>query len=349
MDIEVAGRKIGLNHKPFVIAEMSGNHNNDLKRALALVDAAAEAKVDALKIQTATPDGLTLNLSSEDFTISDKKSLWNGRTLYDLYKEAVTPWDWHEAIFERCKEYDIIGFSSPFELGAIDFLEKLNVPCYKIASFELVDLPLIKKAASTGKPLIMSTGMASVSEIENAVLAANSEGNTQIILLKCTSSYPASPNDSNLKTIEHLRGLFGVEVGLSDHTMGIGVPCAAVAYGASVIEKHFTLARADGGVDSAFSLEPGELASLVVETERAWQALGGIKYGQTQAETRSNAFRRSLYVCEDVNDGDVLTHKNLRIIRPGFGLDPQYIDILLGRKVNRNIKKGTRMSWEFIG
>ena len=349
MSIEIAGRKIGLNHKPFIIAEMSGNHNNDLHRALSLVDAAAEAGVDALKIQTASPDGLTLNLCSDDFVINDKNSLWDGRSLYNLYEEAVTPWEWHKQIFDRCKHHGMIGFSSPFEAAAIDFLETLEVPCYKIASFELIDIPLIKKAASTGKPIIMSTGMASVSEIQDAVSAAKAVGNNQIVLLKCTSTYPASPKDSNVRTIEHLRTLFGFEVGLSDHTLGIGAPCASVGFGATVIEKHFTLSRADGGVDSEFSLEPDELKLLVVETERAWQALGVVQYGQGQAEGKSKMFRRSLYIAEDINKGEVLTSDNLRIIRPGFGLEPKYIDILLGRKVNKALKRGERMSWDYIG
>ena len=349
MSIEISGRKIGLDYKPFIIAEMSGNHNNDLKRAIALVDAAAEAGVDALKIQTATPQGLTLDLCTEDFTINDANSLWDGRTLYDLYQEAVTPWDWHKTIFDRCKHHGMIAFSSPFEHGAVDFLEELEVPCYKIASFELVDIPLIKKAASTGKPIIMSTGMASVSEIQDAINTAKSVGNDKIILLKCTSSYPASPVDSNLRTIEHLRDLFGTEVGLSDHTMGIAAPCASVAFGATVIEKHFTLSRDEGGVDSEFSLEPSELRLLVVETERAWQSLGHIAYGQGNSESKSTMFRRSLYICEDIQEGEVLTEDNLRIIRPGFGLEPKYHDILMGRKVNKPLKTGDRMSWAHIG
>jgi len=348
MDIKIGNKNIGENHKPFIIAEMSGNHNNSLERALELVDAAANAGVDALKIQTATPDGLTLDLSSNDFTINDADSLWDGRTLYDLYQEATTPWEWHKTIFDRCEQHGIIGFSSPFELGAIDFLESLDVPCYKIASFELVDLPLIKKAAATGKPLIMSTGMANVSEIHSAVNAAKSVGNDQIILLKCTSNYPASPEDTNVKTIKHLRELFGAEVGLSDHTMGIGVPCASIAFGATVIEKHFTLSRSDGGIDSAFSLEPDELKSLVVETERAWQSLGNISYGES-SDKKSRQFRRSLYICENIKEGDVLTSDNLRIIRPGFGIEPKYYELLLGRKVNKELLKGTRMSWEHIG
>jgi pseudaminic acid synthase len=348
MDIKIGNKSIGENHKPFIIAEMSGNHNNDLERALELVDAAANAGVDALKIQTSTPNGLTLDLSTDDFTINDVGSLWKGRTLYDLYQEATTPWEWHKAIFDRCKQHDIIGFSSPFELGAIDFLESLDVPCYKIASFELVDLQLIKKAAATGKPLIMSTGMANVSEIHSAVNVAKSVGNEQIILLKCTSNYPASPKDTNVKTIKHLKELFGTEVGLSDHTMGIGVPCASIAFGATVIEKHFTLSRADGGIDSAFSLEPDELKSLVIETERSWQSLGNVSYGESSDKTERK-FRRSLYICENMKEGDVLTPDNLRIIRPGFGIEPKYYELLIGRKVNKELLKGSRMSWEHIG
>tara|TARA_B110000977_G_scaffold201788_1_gene298650 strand:+ start:10475 stop:11524 length:1050 start_codon:yes stop_codon:yes gene_type:complete len=349
VSIKISGRNIGVNYKPFIIAEMSGNHNNNLDRAIALVDAAADAGVDALKIQTATPEGLTLNLSSEDFVINDKNSLWNGRTLFNLYQEAVTPWEWHKVIFEHCKKRNIIAFSSPFEMGAVDFLEELSVPCYKIASFEIVDLPLIRKAASTGKPIIISTGMATVSDIQDAISAAKSVGNNQIILLKCTSSYPASPLDSNLKTIEHLRDLFGTEVGLSDHTMGIGVPCASIAFGATVIEKHFTLSRDEGGVDSAFSLEPAELKDLVVETERAWQGIGSVKYGQEKSEDKSMMFRRSIYICQDIKRGESITKDNVKIIRPGFGLAPKYFDIILGLRVNKDLKKGARMSWKNIG
>tara|TARA_B110000196_G_C21153376_1_gene671342 strand:+ start:8425 stop:9471 length:1047 start_codon:yes stop_codon:yes gene_type:complete len=347
--IEIAGRKIGFGEPPFIIAEMSGNHNQSLARALEIIDAAIDSGADALKIQTASPDGLTLDVDLPDFLISDPDSLWHGHRLYQLYQKSVTPWEWHKEIFDYCKNKGIIAFSSPFELKAVDFLEELNVPCYKIASFELIDLQLIRRVAKTGKPIIMSTGMASLSEIELAVHAAREEGNEQIILLKCTSTYPATPNDSNLLTIPHMREAFGVQVGLSDHTMGVGVPCAAVAQGATVIEKHFTLSREDGGVDAAFSLEPKELKLLVEESERAWQAMGEVHYSGSSNEKASLKFRRSIYIAEDVSKGTVLSEKNLRVVRPGFGLPPQYIDILLGRRVNQTLKKGTAMSWEYIG
>lgn len=347
--IKVGEHFIGEDYPPFIIAEMSGNHNQSLDRALEIVDAAADSGVQALKIQTATPDGLTLNVDNPDFIISDPESLWFGRGLYQLYQEAVTPWQWHQKIFERCKERGIVGFSSPFELKAVDLLESLDVPCYKIASFELIDLQLVRRVAQTGKPMIMSTGMATLSEIELAVETAKKEGNDNIILLKCTSTYPASPSDSNLLTIPHLKNSFGTAVGLSDHTMGIGVPCAAVAMGAVVVEKHFTLSRKDGGVDAEFSLEPAELTQLVIETERAWQALGAVKYGVANREVASLKYRRSIYACEDIETGELLSEKNIRVIRPGYGLPPKYVDVLVGRRSNRAIKKGTAMQWEFIG
>lgn len=347
--IEIAGRQIGPETPPFVIAEMSGNHNQSLERAIQIVDAAVDAGAHAIKLQTASPDGLTLDVDSPDFKIQDKDSLWYGKNLYQLYQEAVTPWGWHAPIFEHCRKRGIIAFSSPFELKAVDFLETLNVPCYKIASFELVDTQLVRKVAKTGKPMIMSTGMATLSEIETAVLTARAEGNNQIILLKCTSTYPAQATDTNLLTISHLRQAFGTQVGLSDHTMGVGVPCAAVAMGATVIEKHFTLARADGGVDAAFSLEPLELKLLVEETERAWQAMGAIRYGGSANEKASIKFRRSLYISEDIKEGETLTINNLRIVRPGFGLAPKYYENLIGRRVNKDLPKGTAMSWEHIG
>lgn len=347
--ISIGNRVIGAGEPPFIIAEMSGNHNQSLDRALQIVDAAADAGAHALKLQTATPDGLTLNIDSPEFRILDENSLWYGKNLYQLYKEAVTPWEWHEAIFNHCKKRNIIAFSSPFELKAIDFLETLGVPCYKIASFELVDTQLVRRAAQTGKPLIMSTGMATLSEIETAVETAHREGNKKIILLKCTSTYPAIPNNTNLATIPHLKSAFNTEVGLSDHTMGIGAACAAVAMGASVIEKHFTLARADGGVDAAFSLEPGELRSLVIETERAWQAMGAVTYGGSSDEAASVKYRRSIYISQDLKKGDLLTEDNLRVVRPGYGLQPKYYDLLVGRRVNRDVAAGTAMSWDYIG
>jgi pseudaminic acid synthase len=347
--IHIAGRPVGPDAIPFVIAEMSGNHNQSLDRALQLVDAAVSAGAHALKLQTASPDGLTLDVDSPDFLISDPDSLWHGKNLYKLYQEAVTPWEWHKQIFDYCRSKGIIAFSSPFELKAVDFLEELNVPCYKIASFELVDLQLIRRVAQTGKPIIMSTGMATLSDIELAVNTARTAGNHQIILLKCTSTYPANPSDSNLLTIPHLRQAFGTQVGLSDHTMGVGVPCAAVALGATVVEKHFTLSRAEGGVDAAFSLEPHELRLLVEETARAWQAMGAVHYGGSEKEQASLKFRRSIYVSEDVEAGAMLTHENIRVIRPGFGLQPKFLDTLIGRRVNKSLKKGTAMAWEHIG
>lgn len=347
-EIKIGNHLVGSKNPPFIIAEMSGNHNQSLARAMSLVETAAKSGVHALKLQTASPDGLTLDIDTPDFLIDDPSSPWHGRNLYDLYKEAVTPWEWHKPIFERCADLGLTVFSSPFELSAIDLLEELDAPCYKIASFELVDLPLIKKAAATGKPLIMSTGMASVADIQDAVDAAKGEGNGNIILLKCTSSYPSTPADANIATIPHLQQMFGLQVGLSDHTLGIGVPCAATALGATVIEKHFTLKRSDGGVDASFSLEPHEFEALIEETKRAWESVGHVVYGGTAVERKSLKFRRSLYIARDIKKGDVLTAKNLRIVRPGYGLPPKNIDVLLGRKVNRDLSAGTAMKWEFI-
>jgi pseudaminic acid synthase len=347
-DISVCNRKIGRQHRPFIIAEMSGNHNQSLERALQIVEAAAKAGAHALKIQTYTADTMTIDYDQGEFFIDDPNSLWKGKSLYSLYQEAYTPWEWHKPIFDRCRELGMIGFSTPFDETAVDFLESLDVPLYKIASFENIDIPLIRRVARTGKPLIISTGMATLAELDEAVRAAREEGCKDLVLLKCTSTYPATPENSNILTIPHLRQLFDVEVGLSDHTMGVGVAVASVALGATVIEKHFTLRRADGGVDSAFSLEPEEFRSLVVETERAWQGLGQVRYGPTEKEKQSMVFRRSLYIVEDVKAGETLTRKNLRAIRPGYGLPPKYYEILLGKKVNRDIPKGTPASWDMF-
>ena len=347
--MQIGTRTIGLANPPFVIAEMSGNHNQSLERALEIVDAAAKTGAHALKIQTYTADTMTLDLDKGEFLISDPNSLWEGTSLYTLYQEAYTPWEWHKPIFDRCRELGIIGFSTPFDDTAVDFLETLDVPCYKIASFENTDIPLIRKVAATGKPMIISTGMATVAEMDETVRAAREAGCKDFILLKCTSTYPATPGNTNILTIPHMRELFGCEVGLSDHTMGIGVSIASVALGATVIEKHFTLSRADGGVDSTFSMEPAEMASLVVESERAWQALGEVKYGQTEMEKKSLVFRRSLYLVDDVKAGEVLTLKNLRAIRPGLGLPPKYLSILLGRRLAKDVKKGTAMTWDLLG
>jgi pseudaminic acid synthase len=346
--MKIENKIIGLDNQPFVIAEMSGNHNQSLARALEIVEAAAKTGAHALKIQTYTADTMTLDLDEGEFHISDPNSLWAGTSLYKLYQEAYTPWEWHKPIFDRCRELGMIGFSTPFDDTAVVFLEALNVPCYKIASFENTDIPLIRKVAATGKPMIISTGMATVAEMDETVRAAREAGCKDLILLKCTSTYPATPENTNILTIPHMRELFGCEVGLSDHTMGIGVSVASVALGATVIEKHFTLNRADGGVDSSFSMEPAEMTSLVVESERAWQALGKVSYGPTEKEKKSLVFRRSLYIVEDVKAGEVLSPRNLRAIRPGCGLPPKYLSTLFGRSLTRDVKKGTAMSWDLL-
>lgn len=348
MEQSFAGRKIGEMYPPFIIAEMSGNHNQSLERALAIVDAAAEAGAHAIKLQTYTADTITLDVHDGDFYITDEQNLWKGESLHRLYQQAYTPWKWHKPIFERCHAKGLLCFSTPFDETAVDFLESLDVPAYKIASFENVHLPLIRKAAATGKPMIISTGMASVAELDEAVRTARESGCRDLVLLKCTSTYPATPENSNLRTIPHLRELFGVEVGLSDHTMGVGVSVAAVAFGATVIEKHFTLCRADGGVDSMFSLEPEELKSLVVETERAWKAIGAVSYGPTEREMASLQFRRSLYVAADMKAGEIFSPENLRIVRPGKGLAPKYYEMIIGRTVKVDARKGTPVSWELV-
>ena len=342
-------RKIGIGQSsPFVIAEMSGNHNQSLERALEIVEAAAKTGAHALKIQTYTPDTMTLDLDEREFRISDPNSLWTGNSLYKLYGEAYTPWEWHKPIFDRARELGMVGFSAPFDATAVDLLEELDVPCYKIASFENTDLPLIRRVAATGKPLIISTGMATVAELDETVRVAHETGCGDLILLKCTSTYPASAEGINLLTIPHMRELFGCEVGLSDHTMGVGVSVASVALGATVIEKHFTLNRADGGVDSAFSMEPAEMAQLVVETKQAWQALGQVSYGPAEAEKKSLKFRRSLYVVKDMKAGEVLTMENMRSIRPGLGLPPRYLEVLLGKAVKQDVKRGTAIGWQLL-
>ncbi|MEY2365242.1 pseudaminic acid synthase [Lysinibacillus capsici] len=346
--IKIANREIGRHKKPFIIAEMSGNHNQSLERALHLVELAAEAGVDALKLQTYTPDTITLDVHTGEFFIQEEGNIWKGNSLYNLYKEAYTPWEWHKEVFAKAKELGLLAFSSPFDETAVDFLETLNVPAYKIASFENVDIPLIRKVARTGKPMIISTGMATAAELDEAVRAAREEGNDQIILLKCTSTYPATPANSNLVTIPHLREMFNTEIGLSDHTMGVGVSVTAVALGATVIEKHFTTSRAEGGVDSAFSMEPHELKMLVEETERAWQSLGKVSYGPTNAEKESAKFRRSLYIGEDLKAGDILTDQNVRNVRPGLGLPTKYYDLVIGKAIKQDVLKGTPLSWELL-
>jgi N-acetylneuraminate synthase len=337
-----------MDHPPFIIAEMSGNHNQSLERALAIVDAAAAAGAHALKLQTYTADTMTIDVKDGDFYIDDPDSLWKGNSLHDLYRQAYTPWEWHKPIFERAHKHGMAAFSSPFDETAVDFLLELDVPCFKIASFENTDLPLIRKVASTGRPMIISTGMASIAELDEAVTAARLAGCKDLVLLKCTSTYPATPKNTNVATIPHMRTLFGCEVGLSDHTMGIGTAVAAVALGASVVEKHFTLRRADGGVDSAFSLEPDELSALITETERAWQSIGEVRYGTTDAEKKSKNHRRSIYITRDVKAGEILGPDNARIIRPGLGLPPREFDRVIGRVLRRDAKRGTPLSWDLI-
>lgn len=344
--ITISNTKIGTEYPPFIVAEISANHNQSLERALQIVDAAKAAGAHAVKLQTYTADTITMNVQRNEFLISDKKSLWCGKTLYELYLEAYTPWEWHKPIFERCQKHGLIAFSTPFDESSVDFLEKLNVPCYKIASLEITYLDLIKKAASTGKPLIISTGTASLAEIDDAVAAARQSGCKDIVLLKCTSAYPASAEASNLLTLPHLAEGFGTVVGLSDHTPGIGVAIASIPLGARLIEKHFTLSRADGGLDSAFSLEPQELSALVVESGNAWRALGGVCYGPTESEKTTFLHRRSLYFSQDIPAGGIATKDNVRVIRPGLGLPPKEYEHILGLKLKHSVKRGDPVSWE---
>ncbi|ASW55279.1 pseudaminic acid synthase [Plantactinospora sp. KBS50] len=344
----VGDHRIGPGQRPYIVAELSGNHNGDLDRALALVDAVAEAGAHALKLQTYTADTLTVDVDHPRFRIGSGHDLWGGEHLYRLYERAHTPWEWHETIFERARKHGLTAFSSPFDPTAVQLLEGLGAPLYKIASSELVDLPLIRLVAGTGKPMIISTGMATVAEIDAAVRAAREGGCTDLVLLACTASYPAPPEHSNLRRLPVLADVFGTAVGLSDHTMGIGAPVAAVALGACLIEKHVTLARDDGGVDSAFSLEPAELAALVAESERAWQALGEPAIGPTEAEREGLRFRRSLYVVADVRAGEPVTAANVRSIRPAGGLPPDTLGSVLGRTFRSDVAKGTPLSWDLV-
>ncbi|GAB2915242.1 pseudaminic acid synthase [Nonomuraea fastidiosa] len=346
--ISIGGRPIGPGHPPFVVAEMSGNHNGSLERALAIVDAVADAGAHALKLQTYTPDTLTVDCDAPAFRVGDEHELWGGETLYRLFERASTPWEWHRPIFERARERGLVAFSAPFDPTAVELLEKLETPAYKIASSEIVDLPLIRLAAGTGKPLIISTGMATAAEIDAAVAAARGAGCTQLAVLSCTATYPAPPGESNLRSLPLLSALTGAVVGLSDHTPGIGAALAAVALGACVIEKHVTLSRADGGVDAAFSLEPAELAALVAESERAWQALGEPVIGPRPSEREGLRFRRSLHVVRDVRAGEPVTPENVRSIRPAGGLHPDAFDQVVGRRFVRDVPLGTPLSWDLI-
>lgn len=344
--MKLGSYEIGAGHKPFFIAEMSGNHNQSLEKAFEIVDAAAACGAQALKLQTYTPDTMTIDVKDGDFFIEDKDSLWKGSALYDLYKVAMTPWEWHEPIMKRCREKGILCFSTPFDSTAVDFLEDLNVPFYKIASFENNDLPLIKRVAQTGKPMIVSTGMATLTEIHELVETARANGCKDIILLKCTSCYPAKPENANLATIRNLRETFNVEVGLSDHTMGWTVPVVAALQGATVIEKHFTLRRSEGGVDSAFSMEPEEFSAMIREVNTAIATVGKVHYGLEQSEEKSRRFRRSIYIIKDVKEGELLTPDNVRIIRPGFGMEPKYMGLVLGRRARQSYKRGSALTWD---
>lgn len=345
-EIKIGHCLIGQNHKPFIIAEMSGNHNQSIERAFSIIEAAAKSGAHALKLQTYTPDTMTIDTKGGLFEINDKNSLWKGRNLYELYQEAYTPWKWHKPLFDKAKELGLIVFSTPFDETAVDFLESLDVPAYKIASFENSDWPLLKKVAKTGKPVIMSTGAASVADIDESVKILRENGCIDLVLLKCTSTYPSTPENTNIKTIPHLKQLFNCHVGLSDHTMGIGAAIGAVALGACVIEKHFTIRRSDGGVDSAFSIEPEELKNLVIESERAFLALGQIQYGIQESEKNSLRFKRSVYVVKDIKKGDQYTTENLRVIRPGDGLPPKYFERIIGKIASQDLKLGTALSWE---
>jgi len=347
-EVYIAGRKIAVTEAPFVIAELSGNHSQSINTAIEMIEQAAKSGVDAIKLQTYTADTMTLDCEQEDFQILEGDNLWQGNSLHKLYQKAYTPWEWHQTLFEKARSLGLIAFSSPFDISAVDFLETLDVPCYKIASFENNDIPLIERIAKTGKPVIMSTGMASLTEISEAIDTLKENGCQQIVLLKCTSAYPASPAQANLKTINHLRQTFGCEVGISDHTLGIGVSLAGVALGASVIEKHFVLSRDDGGVDAVFSLEPNEFKLLVDESASAALSIGQVMYGGDSSEQNSKKYRRSIYISQDIPKGQYLTEDNIKIIRPGFGLAPKHYQQVIGQKVYKTVTKGTPLSWEVL-
>lgn len=347
-NIIIGNREVGSGVAPFIIAEMSGNHNQSLDEAIAIVEAAAKAGVDALKLQTYTADTMTLDVKDGDFFISDKSSLWYGHSLYELYQKAYTPWEWHKPIMEKCKQIGILCFSTPFDETAVNFLETLNVPCYKIASFENVHLSLIEKVAKTGKPLIISTGMASVSEIQDAVETARKAGCKDLILMKCNSGYPANPAETNVTTIPHMSQLFKCHVGLSDHSLGIGVALAGVAVGAVAIEKHFIVSDETKSVDSDFSMSFEEMKMLVEESKKVQMALGEVAYGPTERELSSLVFRRSLYIAKDLKAGAIISRDDVRVVRPGNGLKPKFESMLLGKKVTQDIKRGTPVSWNLV-
>jgi len=346
--MKIGGREIGGDADPYIIAEMSGNHAGSLDTALAIVDAAADAGADAVKLQTFTADSMTLDVDHPDFVIGNPESLWFGRRLYELYDEAHTPWEWHKPIFDRARERGIACFSSPFSNEAVDFLVELGVPCLKIASLENTDLPLIRYAAATGLPLIISTGLATEAEVAEAVQTARDAGCTELAILKCTAAYPTDPAQSHVRTIPHMRERFGCEVGLSDHTLGIGVPLAAIAMGATIVEKHVTLSRDAGGVDAAFSLEPAELAALVEEASRVQRSLGEVHYGPTEGELGALTRRRSLYFVADAVAGTVVTPQLVRSIRPGHGLPPKHLDAVLGAVLTVDVTRGTPVTWDAL-
>jgi N-acetylneuraminate synthase len=347
--MHIGSHEIRQGGRPFVIAEMSGNHNRSIDNALAIVQAAADAGADAIKLQTYTADTITLDIRTGPFVITDPNSPWVGRKLYELYEEAHTPWEWHKPLFERARELGILAFSTPFDPTAVDFLESLDVPAYKVASFEMIDLPLIEKIASTGKPIIMSTGMATLAEIDEAVEAARGAGAREVALLKCSNAYPAQPDDMNLHTIAHMAEAYDVPAGLSDHTLGIAVPVAAVALGAAIIEKHLALSRSEPGPDVAFSLEPHEFREMVEAVQIAQRAAGHVDYGMSARETASRAHRRSLFVYCDVKSGDTFSERNVRSVRPGSGLPPKHLTHVFGRKATRDIAAGSPLAWDMIG
>jgi pseudaminic acid synthase len=346
--IKINDIELGEGCKPFIVAELSGNHQQDYKLAEQMIEAAAKSGAHAIKLQTYTAETMTLNLQDDDFVVNEENSLWQGESLFQLYEKASTPWEWHKPLFDKAKSLGMCAFSSPFDATSVDFLETLDVPCYKIASFENNDLPLIKKVAATGKPIIVSTGMASQQEIAELMTTIRDTGNDKIILLKCTSNYPADASDSNLCTIDDMRKNYNCLVGLSDHSNGISVSLAAVALGACLIEKHFVVERNAGGVDAAFSLEPNELSDLVIESEKVYRALGKVHYGGAANEQQSKKYRRSIYCSQDIQKGEILSPENIKIIRPGFGLEPKYFEQILGKTASKNILRGTALDWTLL-